>query len=175
MVITSVFHMRYLHNVMSDVSRDSNFTEFISVMIFKVFTFILVTQHKLNAESKFCKGNEMISHEFHPLRHCQRSNKTVIAFSNVTSIKACAAFASERRGLAFNFSPQNRMSKNGFELNETEENEEFFNCEVLECPEYKNYSSIVNDTRFDYFSLYTRPPREMFKSLKRRRFRLKFF
>lgn len=32
--------------------------------------------------------------------------------------------------------------------------EEFFNCELLACPEFQNFSHIVNDTRFDYYSLY---------------------
>jgi hypothetical protein len=41
-----------------------------------------------------------------------------------------------------------------------EESEEYYNCQVLGCPEYRNFSTIVNDTRFDYYSLYARPPRE---------------
>lgn len=37
------------------------------------------------------------------------------------------------------------------------EQEELFNCEILDCPEFKNFSSMVNDTRYDYYSLYSRP------------------
>lgn len=38
-----------------------------------------------------------------------------------------------------------------------EEMEEFFNCELLACPEFQNLSHIINDTRFDYYSLYANP------------------
>lgn len=121
--------------------------------------------------SKLCANRRLeVSLKFYPLRHCQRSNKSVITYSNTESLEECSSFAIKSRGLAFNFSPRDRYKKNLFDiikLNETEAKveEEFYNCEVLDCPEYKNLSSVVNDTRFDYYSLYTRPPRE-FKILK---------
>lgn len=37
--------------------------------------------------------------------------------------------------------------------------EEFYNCEILACPEFSNFATIVNDTRYDYYSLYTNPIR----------------
>lgn len=37
---------------------------------------------------------------------------------------------------------------------------ELYNCEALACPETANFSTIVNDTRFDYYSLYANPPRK---------------
>jgi hypothetical protein len=127
--------------------------------------------------AKFCKEFEgKVKHEFYPLRHCQRSNKTVIYFTNVESFEDCVEFTRNHRGLAFNFSPLNRFKKNLFELKKQNESsslkpelveEDFYNCEVLECPEYRNFSSIVNDTRFDYYSLYTRPPRELKNLLKK--------
>ena len=120
--------------------------------------------------TKICRNKvELV---FHPLRHCQRSNKTAIAFSNFETLKDCMEFTTKHRGLAFNFSPKDRFKKNLFKVikfNGTEKenvtkidyDEEFYNCEVLDCPEYKNLFSIINDTRFDYYTLYARPPREL--------------
>lgn len=130
--------------------------------------------HFINASFiNTCKQFEKeLKHEFHPLRHCQRSNKTVIAYSNVKNVEKCAEFTRISRGLAFNFSPRNRSYQNMFEFSKNSTNNtskiidselhEFSNCQVLDCPEYKNFSSIVNDTRFDYYSMYAYPARKFF-------------
>uniref|UniRef100_A0A1B0CYY2 Uncharacterized protein n=1 Tax=Phlebotomus papatasi TaxID=29031 RepID=A0A1B0CYY2_PHLPP len=39
-----------------------------------------------------------------------------------------------------------------------EQSEEYYNCQVLQCPEIRNFSSMVNDTRFEYYSLFANPP-----------------
>lgn len=44
-----------------------------------------------------------------------------------------------------------------FEDKDVEQAEEFFNCEALACPEFRNFTHIVNDTRYDYYSLYAMP------------------
>lgn len=54
-------------------------------------------------------------HTYHPLRHCQRSNKTVIGLSNVKTVDKCADFAAKRKAMAFNFAPSDRGSKNLFD------------------------------------------------------------
>ncbi|EDS28634.1 conserved hypothetical protein [Culex quinquefasciatus] len=119
-----------------------------------------------------------IQHRFHALRHCQRSNKTIIGLINVSTVKECAQYARKRHGMAFNFGPKGRNLTNLFDLVDaqrsrnntskkppkgtdtiTADPEEFYNCQVLDCPEYRNLSTVVNDTRFDYYSLYTRPAR----------------
>lgn len=110
--------------------------------------------------SKFCNEFKDIHHEFYPLRHCQRSNKTVIAYSNEDSLEDCAEFSRYHRGLAFNFSPIERRKKNLYNIKQAGDLGEFYSCEVLECPEYSNFSSMVNDTRYDYYSLFTHQPRE---------------
>jgi hypothetical protein len=97
----------------------------------------------------------------------------MIASTNVKSVKLCASYARSQRGLAFNFSPKNRQDKNFFEVeankNDTKKDvdnksldkaRDFDNCEVLACPENRNFSSIVNDTRFDYYTMYAHPPRK---------------
>lgn len=114
--------------------------------------------------------------EFFAIRHCQRSKGTIIGLRNVSSLDRCAQFAREKKGMAFNFAKQERGYMNLFDTlkkNETskipkkvdlESFEQFFNCEVIECPEYGNFSSIINDTRFDYFSLYGLPRKTLPKS-----------
>ena len=116
----------------------------------------------------FCSElSNKIKHNFSPLRHCQRSNRTVIGMKNVENVEKCADFARSKRGLAFNYSPTGRNRTNFYDI--SDENgkikpswkkikelmeEEFYNCHVLDCPEYKNLSTIVNDTRYDYYTLY---------------------
>ncbi|XP_055545857.1 uncharacterized protein LOC129730505 [Wyeomyia smithii] len=118
-----------------------------------------------------------IKHQFHAVRHCQRSKRTVIGLINADTVSECAEYARRKHGMAFNYGPKNRGQVNLFELSTirkengtgnsphpskgtdaiTTEPEEFYNCQILDCAEHRNLSSIVNDTRFDYYSLYTRP------------------
>lgn len=120
--------------------------------------------------------------KFHPVRHCQRSNKTRIAAKNVANLNKCIQFTEYHQGLAFNFGHGKRPRKksdgnllNLFDVmrkkemkknNETKSTKEskdveetiepYFNCEVLSCPEVGNMSTMINDTRFDYYTLYGR-------------------
>lgn len=119
--------------------------------------------------------------KFHAVRHCQRSNQTRIAAKNVVNLEKCIQFTEHHQGLAFNFGhgkrPRNKSNQNDLlnlfdvlreyrmkEKNETKipnadtvlggPIEPYFNCEVLSCPEVGNMSSMINDTRYDYYSLY---------------------
>lgn len=117
--------------------------------------------------------------KFYPVRHCQRSNKTRIAAKNVANLNKCVQFAEYNQALAFNFGHGKRPRKKGDhdgdllnlfdverekeenktkiekDLSELVENSDpYFNCEVLSCPEVGNMSTMINDTRFDYYSLY---------------------
>lgn len=107
---------------------------------------------------------------YYPLRHCQRSNKTVIAFNDFERFEECVDFARKSKGLAFNYSPKNRRTKNFYDITFANESRihpkekfknDFHNCEVLGCPEKRNFSTVVNDTRFDYYSLYAYPIRKI--------------
>lgn len=121
--------------------------------------------------------------KFYPTRHCQRSNKTRIAARNVDNLSKCIQLAERQSAMAFNFGhgkkPRKKGDSDGDLLNlfdvqrEIEENKEknitktekdlknleentdpYFNCEVLSCPEVGNMSTLINDTRFDYYTLY---------------------
>lgn len=140
---------------------------FSQTMELKSIVFTLLVVQVSSFITKFCERLPQPEQKFHPLRHCQRSNKTVIAYSSVSSVDECADFTRKFRGLAFNFSPPSRFKFNLFgrkNVSQAPDNDDDddkrYNCQVLECPEHKNFSSIVNDTRFDHFSLYTHPPRE---------------
>lgn len=126
----------------------------------------------------FCSDLLKKNHtKFHPVRHCQRSNKTRIAAKNVADLSKCVQFAEYHNAMAFNYGHGKKPSKNFgndflnlFDVEKTKnENktskmdrdhileetiEPYFNCEVLSCPEVGNMSSMINDTRYDYYTLY---------------------
>lgn len=136
----------------------------------------------LFSNAKSCVELESeIKHEFYALRHCQRSNKTLIGLANFETLEECADFTRTKKGLAFNFSPKNRNKNNLYQLAKEKEHklngsyvgnpkidatalleefDEFFSCQSLDCPEHGNFSTVINDTRFDYYSLYTNPARK---------------
>lgn len=114
--------------------------------------------------AKYKQRNKQI---YAPLRHCQRSNMTVIGWENYNTVQKCMEFARSVKGMAINFSPMNRRKRNRFENKtktwrdeKTETEEVFFSCQVLNCPEFRNFSMMINDTRYDYYSLYAYPPRK---------------
>nr|XP_029727317.1 uncharacterized protein LOC115265617 [Aedes albopictus] len=139
---------------------------------------IAIQTAAIHSDQTCSRHQQRIKHRFHALRHCQRSNRTIIGLINVKSVGECAEYARKKHGMAFNYGPNDRQETNLFDVlrvqqaaksNQssvapkgtdtiTTDPEEFFNCQVLDCPEYRNLSTIVNDTRFDYYSLYTREP-----------------
>lgn len=122
-----------------------------------------------NSESsskKECEGLKNEKRLYYPLRHCQKSNKNIIAFNNFENVEECADFARNSNGLAFNYSPKSRSFKKFYDISNNETNEEiqlkrvFHNCEVIDCPEKNNFSTVINDTRYDYYTLYSYPVRK---------------
>lgn len=55
------------------------------------------------------------------------------------------------------FYSQWQENRTKYFIKDEDDTEEFFNCELLACPEFSNFSHIINDTRFDYYSLYAIP------------------
>lgn len=55
-----------------------------------------------------------VQHNYHPVRHCQKSNKTVIGLINASTVDKCADFASKRKAMAFNFATTDRGNINLF-------------------------------------------------------------
>uniref|UniRef100_A0A336KJ24 CSON012136 protein n=1 Tax=Culicoides sonorensis TaxID=179676 RepID=A0A336KJ24_CULSO len=149
---------------------------------FILISFIFLIRIKINAFEYCTKFEIKSNHTYHPLRHCQRSNGTIIGLRIVKNLDDCVSFARERSALAFNFGPKYRGSSNRFEILNSDDSKkteswmmksykapksklhespkEFYNCQLLDCPEYGNFTGMVNDTRFDYYSLYAKPPRK---------------
>lgn len=135
---------------------------------FALLLIILSTLIQVTVSAECSTLNDRNKHIYAPLRHCQRSNMTVIGWQNFNAVQKCMEFAKSIKGMAINFSPASRQKKNRFE-NKTrswrdekvaDAEEAFFSCQVLQCPEYRNYSTMLNDTRYDYYSLYAFPPRK---------------
>lgn len=111
----------------------------------------------------------------YPLRHCQRSTKVQISAKNVANVEKCAQFAENNFALAFNYGHGRKPKYESADHNlinlfdtqtvnrskiEQSNTMIYRNCEILACPEVGNLSTIVNDTRYDYYSLYANPIRE---------------
>lgn len=83
---------------------------------FKFFFIGIVQLPLLLADSLSCaEYSNGFVHAYHPLRHCQRSNKTVIGSFNVKTVDKCADLAAKRKAMAFNFAPLDRGNENLFE------------------------------------------------------------
>lgn len=125
--------------------------------------------------------------QFHLVRQCQRASADdALTLESTSSLEECASLTRELRGLAFNYAPGGwKRHNNQFDLkifrNETEKQKhirsqltvfqqpgEFFNCHVLACPQNHTFSGMVNDSRFDYYSLYGRPTGKcIFKKIRK--------
>lgn len=134
---------------------------------FVVVVLVLCVVVKLSCALECSTLQARNKHIYAPLRHCQRSNMTVIGWENFNSAQRCMEFARSVRGMAINFSPQHRRRRNRYENKTRSWRDEardaveiFFSCQVLACPEYRNFSTMLNDTRYDYYSLYAFPPRK---------------
>lgn len=82
---------------------------------FKLLVIGIIFLSLLPADGLSCEDyKNSIDHEYHPLRHCQKSNKTIIGSINVNTVDKCADYASKRKAMAFNFAPSDRGNKNLF-------------------------------------------------------------
>ncbi|KAL7735441.1 hypothetical protein ACLKA6_019555 [Drosophila palustris] len=118
-----------------------------------------------------CPAEEDRSQQFHLVRECQRdATDDALALENTSSLEECMSLARQLRGLALNYAPgrrtyieqpkknENRREKDvRRRLNVFQQPGEFFNCHVLQCPQNISFAGMLNDSRFDYYSLYGRP------------------
>ena len=73
------------------------------------------------------------------LKTCHRSDAGIIARTFVDTVASCMKFASEKKGLAFNFKYDARNNPN---------------CHILGCPEVANLTTLVPDEEYDYYTIY---------------------
>ncbi|SPP73747.1 uncharacterized protein LOC117578692 [Drosophila guanche] len=129
----------------------------------------------LSRGSLNCPTEAAIPLQFHLVRECQRASADdALALESTSSLEDCAKLARAVHGLALNYAPGGpTRSRNRFiqpnsgssarnkalrsQLTVFEQPAEFFNCHVLQCPQNNTFGGMVNDSRFDYYSLYGRP------------------
>ncbi|KAH8261275.1 hypothetical protein KR044_006266 [Drosophila immigrans] len=117
-----------------------------------------------------CPADDAAHQQFHLVRECQRANTDdALALESTPTLEECMALARELRGLALNYAPigqKRRINHNNATVKEQdarrrlsvfEQPGEFFNCHVLQCPQNTTFAGMLNDSRFDYYSLYGRP------------------
>ncbi|XP_049866983.1 uncharacterized protein LOC126367487 [Pectinophora gossypiella] len=86
--------------------------------------------------------------KYHLMEKCHRSKLGIAAKANYTSLTSCQRLGIEKKALALNFSPPEAVGM-GEPMDYT--------CEVLKCAEADGGLSLVNDTRYDYYSIYAKP------------------
>ncbi|CAD7014846.1 unnamed protein product [Ceratitis capitata] len=142
---------------------------------------LLITYGNISRSSAVCTSDSHINKlQFSLVRNCQRSAMPAIAYKNTLTLKDCMHEAKLARGLALNFGAYTRhmqMKKDIVETNtkleqitrpntnNSNENRQsvwhkpqlHFNCHILACPENITMRSVVNDSRYDYYSLYGEP------------------
>ncbi|XP_020717738.1 uncharacterized protein LOC101456600 [Ceratitis capitata] len=146
---------------------------------------LLITYGNISRSSAACTSDSHINKlQFSLVRNCQRSAMPAIAYKNTLTLKDCMHEAKLARGLALNFGAYTRhmqMKKDIVETNtkleqitkkvtrpntnNSNENRQsvwqkpqlHFNCLILACPENITMRSVVNDSRYDYYSLYGEP------------------
>ncbi|XP_031763733.2 uncharacterized protein LOC113519116 [Galleria mellonella] len=87
--------------------------------------------------------------KYHLMEKCHRSKLGLAAKARYTSLISCQRLGIEKKALSLNFSPPEAMKTTKEPLDYT--------CEALQCAEADGGSSLTNDTRFDYYSLYAKP------------------
>ncbi|XP_036331488.1 uncharacterized protein LOC118743095 [Rhagoletis pomonella] len=153
-------------------------SEMWSEQVFACLLFLLVG---INLNKTACTRKSHLDHlKFSLVRTCQRSTMPAIAYENVVNLEDCVRAAKSARGLALNFGTSARGKYEVFEILLTEQQleqitrpnesrysenrlsvwqrpQEHFNCHILACPENNTMRNLVNDSRYDYYSLYGEP------------------
>lgn len=98
--------------------------------------------------------------KFHMVGSCLQSKGTIIGYGFQNDLQSCIDYSIQRMGLAFNY---NRLIKNKSKLlSDDNVNKDEVTCEVLDCPEYENFTSLEPSSKYNYFSFYTNPLRKYF-------------
>ncbi|KAH8370109.1 hypothetical protein KR093_002185, partial [Drosophila rubida] len=131
---------------------------------------LLKVVYVLPHSTQRCPASATAYQQFHLVRECQRaSTDDALALESTPTLQECMKLARELQGLALNYAPveqKRRMEHDVVSINEQdarrhlsvfEQPAEFFNCHVLQCPQNTSFAGMVNDSRFDYYSLYGRP------------------
>ncbi|XP_012283231.1 uncharacterized protein LOC105701235 isoform X2 [Orussus abietinus] len=125
-------------------------------MIYMIMCFVIlcgVPTYLSLSSDRCCQISQQESPRYKLLKTGIRSTQTVLSRKQVPDLADCIKFAVSKKALAFNFS--NNISSHGnssqHHKREGLDNE---NCILFECPELNNFTTITNDTRFKYYSMY---------------------
>ncbi|KAL0848848.1 hypothetical protein ABMA28_013266 [Loxostege sticticalis] len=116
---------------------------FITLLLVIIFAPLNMANYKCNKESPPRVP------KYHMMEKCHRSKLGIAAKANYSTLTSCQRLGIEKKALALNFSPTNAVKEGDEPLEYT--------CEVLKCAEADGGLSLVNDTRYDYYSIYARP------------------
>ncbi|XP_061708191.1 uncharacterized protein LOC133518490 isoform X2 [Cydia pomonella] len=110
-----------------------------------------------SANTKCSSESTPVVPKYYKIEKCQRSKLGIAAKANYTTLSSCQRLGIEKKALALNFVPPEVLKKAGKKkrVNETEPLE--YTCEVLKCAEVDGGLSLVNDSRYDYYSIYAKP------------------
>ncbi|XP_049708445.2 uncharacterized protein LOC110379694 [Helicoverpa armigera] len=118
--------------------------------MFLILLLILSIDYKtVNAKSECSVDGQVRSPKYHLIEKCFRSKLGIVTKANFTSLTSCQRLGFEKKALAINFSPQEAWQ----DYNVTGR----YTCEVLKCAEADGGLSMVNDSRYDYYSIYGKP------------------
>ncbi|CAH1645174.1 unnamed protein product [Spodoptera littoralis] len=118
-------------------------------MLFIILVLLSITDTTLTAISKCSVDTQLRTPKYHLMEKCYRSKLGIVSKANFTSLISCQRLGFEKKGLAINFSPREAWA----DSNETID----YTCEVLKCAEADGGLSMVNDSRYDYYSIYAKP------------------
>ncbi|EDW02240.1 uncharacterized protein LOC6559637 [Drosophila grimshawi] len=127
--------------------------------------------HSTELHALRCPTENAAPLQFHLVRQCQRAAADeALSLESTATLADCMKLARQQRGLALNYAPgdqerrRNRFAQHSRRekdarrrLSVFEQPGEFFNCHILQCPQNTSFAGMVNDSRFDYYSLYGRP------------------
>ncbi|XP_068147507.1 uncharacterized protein [Drosophila tropicalis] len=131
------------------------------------FIILIWTCICLSSTSLLCPKTPPL--KFYLVRKCQRASADdALALENTPTLNECINLALQLRGMALNYAPIDKLRK-VFNISQLQKDArshltvwqqpgDFFNCHILQCPQNLSFSQMINDSRFDYFSLYGRPP-----------------
>ncbi|CAH0404590.1 unnamed protein product [Chilo suppressalis] len=119
-------------------------------MCFTILIILVVVSTPISANILCDKHNQSPQiPKYHLMEKCHRSKLGIAAKANFASLSSCQRLGIAKKALALNFSPPDAAIEGAEPLEYT--------CEVLKCAEVDGGLSLVNDSRYDYYSIYAKP------------------
>ncbi|CAL7935721.1 unnamed protein product [Xylocopa violacea] len=82
-----------------------------------------------------------------------RSNQLVLSTATARNVNECRIFATVKKALAFNYGREMDYNERSIDIQSGSKITRKI-CQALQCPEIHNFTTIVEDRNFDYYSVY---------------------